>query len=53
MTSRLEYGIGEWIAIISFYLKKRLEFFKTTSDIAKNYKEVNRFRQVSLHCSGQ
>ena len=44
MTNSLKYGTGEWIAIISFYFKKRLEFFKTTSDIAKNYKEVKRFR---------
>ena len=44
MTTSLKYGTGEWIAIISFYFKKRLEFFKTTSDIAKNYKEVKRFR---------
>ena len=57
ITNSLKYGAGEWIAIISFYLKKRLEFFKTKSDVAKHYKEVRRsrsrvrFRQISLHFS--
>ena len=63
MTNRLEYGTGEWIAIISFYLKKGWNFLKRHQILLKITKKLNAlgrelnsrppFRQISLHCSAQ
>lgn len=41
MTNRLEYGTGEWIAIISFYLKKGWNFLKRHQILLKITKKLN------------